>query len=55
MVVIYVRDSVHAADEVIHCSVLMFLWMTRIVIVNDQICRCRFSKYFLMSACFVNL
>jgi hypothetical protein len=52
---ICVCDSVHVADEAIHCGVLMFLWITRAVIVYDQSCRCRVSKHFWMSVCFVNL
>jgi hypothetical protein len=35
---------VHAVEEVIDCGVLMFLWVTGVV-VYDHICRCWFSKY----------
>lgn len=33
MVLIRICDSVLAADEIIQCGVLMFLWMTRVVIL----------------------
>jgi hypothetical protein len=45
LILVYDRVCVYAVDEEIDCCVLMFLWMTRVVIVYDQICRCGFSKY----------